>query len=62
MANKRMIYMIILFVNYHIVLINFLKQQLINYGATIRSIELKGADGKKTDVCLGFDSIEGYLG
>ena len=36
--------------------------QLINYGATIRSIELKGSDGKTTDVCLGFDTIDGYLG
>ena len=60
MANQRMIYTfrkLSYCSNKH-----FLKQQLINYGATIRSIELKGADGKKTDVCLGFDSIEGYLG
>ena len=36
--------------------------QLINYGATIRSIELKGSDGKTKDICLGFDTIDGYLG
>ena len=36
--------------------------QLINYGATIRSIQLKGSKGNTTDVCLGFDDIDGYLG
>ena len=36
--------------------------QLINYGAAIRSILLKDSNGKITDVCLGFDNIDGYLG
>ena len=28
--------------------------QLINYGATIRSIELKGSDGKTTETVLRY--------
>ena len=36
--------------------------QILNYGATIQSIALKDLLGKNTDVCLGFDDIDGYLG
>ena len=36
--------------------------QLLNYGATIRSIVLKDSSDNPTDVCLGFDNIDGYRG
>ena len=36
--------------------------QILDYGATIQAITLKDNMGKTTDVCLGFDDIDGYLG
>lgn len=35
---------------------------ITNYGARIVSIIVPGRDGKKADVVLGFDNLEGYLG
>lgn len=34
---------------------------LINFGASIQSVMVPGKDGKLKDICLGFDSMEGYL-
>lgn len=36
--------------------------EVTNYGGTITSIMLTDDDGNLTDVVLGFDSLEGYLG
>lgn len=34
---------------------------ILAYGATIRSVFVPTADGKRIDVCLGYDTIEEYL-
>lgn len=34
---------------------------VINYGATITSLKIYASDNKKTDVVLGFDTIEDYI-
>lgn len=34
---------------------------ILAYGATIRSVIVPTADGKRVDVCLGYDTIEEYL-
>jgi len=36
--------------------------KVINYGATVVSVEVPDRDGKLADVVLGFDGIEGYQG
>ncbi|MDV6169465.1 aldose epimerase family protein [Flavobacterium sp. DG1-102-2] len=38
-----------------------LEVTFITYGAAISSLLVTGKDGVKTDVVLGFDSVEGYL-
>ncbi len=38
-----------------------LKVKIINYGATIVSIEAPSRDGQLADVVLGFDDMDGYL-
>ena len=38
-----------------------MKASFTNYGATLVSLIVKDMNGKDVDVCLGFDSIEGYL-
>lgn len=40
---------------------NGMKVQVINYGATVTSIQIPVADGKLVDVVLGFDNAESYL-
>ncbi|MCZ2155911.1 MAG: galactose mutarotase [Bryobacterales bacterium] len=35
---------------------------VMDYGATILSVKLPDSSGKLTDVVLGFDTLEGYLG
>lgn len=37
-----------------------IRVKILNYGATIRSIELISPDGKAVDVVLGFDDVAGY--
>jgi len=39
---------------------NGMKAKVINYGATIVSIEVPDADGKLTDMVMGFDDMAGY--
>lgn len=39
----------------------FLKAEILNYGATLKSLWTKDKDGNFTDVCLGYDNIEGYV-
>ena len=34
---------------------------ILSYGATIRSVIVPTANGKKIDVCLGYDTIEEYM-
>lgn len=34
---------------------------ILAYGATVRSVIVPTADGKKIDVCLGYDTIEEYI-
>lgn len=34
---------------------------IIAYGATVRSVIVPAADGKKVDVCLGYDTLEEYM-
>ena len=34
---------------------------ILAYGATIRSVIVPTADGKRVDVCLGYDSLEEYM-
>jgi aldose 1-epimerase len=36
--------------------------KIITYGATLTELWLPGKNGKKVDVVLGFDNLEGYLG
>lgn len=38
-----------------------LEVAFINYGAAITSLRVAGKDGVKTDVVLGFDSLDGYI-
>jgi aldose 1-epimerase len=40
---------------------NGMKVTIINYGATITSLQIPTAAGKLVDVVLGFDSLESYL-
>jgi aldose 1-epimerase len=40
---------------------NGMKVQIINYGATVTSIQIPLSTGKLIDVVLGFDSLESYL-
>lgn len=39
-----------------------LKVKVINYGGTLLSLEVPDKNGKLTDIVLGFDNIEQYLG
>ena len=39
-----------------------LSADILDYGATIRSIRVPDKNGKLTDVVLGYDTIEGYTG
>ena len=39
-----------------------LSADILDYGATIRSIQVPDKNGKLTDVVLGYDTIEGYTG
>ena len=41
---------------------NGMRAKVIDYGATIVSVEVPDRDGKLADVVLGFDGIEGYQG
>ena len=36
--------------------------QLLNYGATVKSISVPDESGELDDVTFGFDNLEGYLG
>ncbi|WP_317047925.1 aldose epimerase family protein [Flavobacterium crocinum] len=54
MPNKDEIY------SFDLVNKNGMKVQIINYGATVTSIQIP-VDGKLTDVVLGFDNLESYL-
>ena len=36
--------------------------KVITYGAIVTAIDVPDRDGKVTDVVLGFDNLEGYLG
>jgi aldose 1-epimerase len=35
--------------------------QVINYGATVRSLSVPDRNGKMADVVLGYDSVQGYM-
>ncbi|WP_427871470.1 aldose epimerase family protein [Flavobacterium sp. MMS24-S5] len=54
MPNKEEIY------SFDLVNKNGMKVQIINYGATVTSIQIP-LDGKLVDVVLGFDNLEAYL-
>ncbi|MBB4800745.1 aldose 1-epimerase [Flavobacterium nitrogenifigens] len=54
MPNKEEIY------SFELVNKNGMKVQIINYGATVTSIQIP-VSGKLTDVVLGFDNLEAYL-
>ena len=41
---------------------NGVRIKVINYGATVVSVEVPDRNGKLSDVLLGFDGIEGYQG
>lgn len=40
---------------------NGMKAKIINYGATVVSLEVPDRNGKFADVVLGYDNIEGYV-
>jgi aldose 1-epimerase len=40
---------------------NGMECSVINYGATITSLKIPTANGQKTDVALGFDTLEDYI-
>jgi aldose 1-epimerase len=40
---------------------NGMKVQVINYGATVTSLQIPVSNGKLVDVVLGFDTLESYL-
>jgi aldose 1-epimerase len=40
---------------------NNMSVKIITYGGIIRSINVPDRNGKMADVCLGFDTLEGYL-
>lgn len=40
---------------------NGMKVQIINYGATVTSLQIPLQNGESTDVVLGFDRLEAYL-
>ncbi|WP_166921509.1 aldose epimerase family protein [Flavobacterium poyangense] len=40
---------------------NGMKVQIINYGATVTSLQVPLSNGKLTDVVLGFDNLQSYL-
>ncbi|WP_428230652.1 aldose epimerase family protein [Flavobacterium sp.] len=40
---------------------NGIKVQIINYGATVTSLQVPVSDGNLVDVVLGFDTLESYL-
>lgn len=54
MPNKEEIY------SFELANANGMKVQIINYGATVTSIQIP-INGKLTDVVLGFDNLESYL-
>ncbi|CAM3588841.1 aldose epimerase family protein [Flavobacterium chungbukense] len=54
MPNKEEIY------SFELANKNGMKVQIINYGATITSIQIP-VNGKLTDIVLGFDNLEAYL-
>ena len=37
-----------------------LRAELLDYGATIRAIEVPARGGRTVDVVLGYDTLEGY--
>ena len=39
-----------------------LEVRLTNYGATLTSVRAPDRRGKKEEITLGFDSLDGYLG
>lgn len=39
---------------------NGLRAELLNYGATIRSLQVPDRNGRLVDVVLGYDTLEGY--
>lgn len=39
-----------------------LEARIMTYGATLVSLKLPDRDGRYDDVCLGFDTLEGFLG
>lgn len=41
---------------------NGMEAAVMNYGATLVSVKLPDSMGRMTDVALGFDSLDGYLG
>lgn len=40
---------------------NGVELSILNYGATISSLKIPSSNGKKTDVVLGFETIEDYI-
>ena len=40
---------------------NGMKVQVINYGATVTSLQIPVSNGQLVDVVLGFDTLESYL-
>lgn len=40
---------------------NGVEVSILAYGATVRSVIVPTADGKRVDVCLGYDTIEEYM-
>jgi len=41
---------------------NGMKARIINYGAIVVSLEVPDKNGKMSDVILGYDNLEGYVG
>jgi len=41
---------------------NGMKARIINYGAIVVSLEVPDKEGKLSDVILGYDNLEGYVG
>ncbi|MBE5995884.1 MAG: galactose mutarotase [Lachnospiraceae bacterium] len=38
-----------------------LRAVILDYGATVQSLFVRGADGKERDIVLGYDNAEGYI-
>lgn len=39
----------------------YIKAEILTYGATLRSLLVKDKNGNDTDVCLGYDTLEEYI-